>query len=327
MNRVCEILGIKYPVIQAPMAWITSAEMVAAVCNAGGFGIIGTNAGQKEAEADPQKVYEHTCEQIRKVKELTDKPFGVNYMLPVPGMEDDPSANAFSDYTLKAIVDCDVPVIVAVGACSEKAFAKINNLGKKIIYREMDPTPEGAQLAEKLGADIIVATGFDEGGGMPGREITTMSIVPIIADAVSVPVLAAGGIVDHRQFDAALALGAEGVFCGTAFIVSEECPASMAAKEDIINSTSFDLLLYKALPAYWRTTAHALSKDLKESSDAGADLVSQYQKMGGTISLRTSQLLGDLDTGINSVNSSVSLIKAIRPCKEIVEDLAQNFKA
>ena len=327
MNRVCEILGIKYPVIQAPMAWITSAEMVAAVSNAGGFGIIGTNAGQTEAEADPQKVYEHTCEQIRKVQELTDKPFGVNYMLPVPGMEDDPSANAFSDYTLKAIIDCNAPVIVAVGACSEKAFAKITGLGKKIIYRELDPSVEGAVLAEKLGADIVVATGFDEGGGMPGKEIGTMSIVPIIADAVKVPVLAAGGIVDHRQFNAALALGAEGVFCGTVFIASEECPAAQVAKDDIVNTTSFDLLTYRALPSFWRTTPHGLSKELKEGSDTGVDLVTQYTKMGGTISLRTGQLLGDLDGGINSVNSSISLIKCVRSCKEIVEDLVQDFKA
>ncbi len=326
MNRVNEILGTKYPVIQAPMTWITSAEMVAAVCNAGGMGTLGSNAGQKEVSSDPEVVYERMCAEIRKTKTLTDKPFAINFMLPVPGMEDDPSANKFSEAVLRAAIDEDVAAIVAVGAYSENVLKRLVDTGKIIIFREETPSVENAKKAEALGVSIIVATGFDEGGGVPGREIGTIAIVPIIADAVNIPVLAAGGIVDHRGFDAALALGAEGVFCGTVFIASDECFASQEAKQDIVDHESFDLVFYRALPFYWRATPHALSQKLKVDSDKGTDLPTMYQLMGGTTSLRFSQLEGDLEKGINSTNTAISLIKSIRSCKEIIDEMVQNAK-
>jgi len=140
MNKVCEILGIKYPVIQAPMAWITSAEMVAAVCNAGGLGTLGTNAGQVSVDPDPKVVYERMCAEIRKTRTLTDKPFALNYMLPIPGIEND-----FSEAVLKAAIDENVSVIVAVGAYSEKELKELKDLGKTIIYREETPSVENAK--------------------------------------------------------------------------------------------------------------------------------------------------------------------------------------
>ena len=323
MNRICKILGIKYPVVQAPMTWITSAEMVAAVCNAGGMGTLGTNAGQSTVCTEPDVVYERMCEEIRKTRALTDKPFALNYMLPVPGMEDDPSANMFSEAILKSAVDEKVPVIVAVGAYSERELKRLKELGKTVIFREETPSADNAKRAEALGVDIIVATGFDEGGGVPGREIGTISIVPIIADAVNIPVMAAGGIVDNRGFKAALALDAEGVFCGTVFIASEESFASQTAKQDIVDSESFDLVFYRALPYYWRATPHALAKNLKVDSDKATSLPEMYRLMGGTSSLRISQLEGNLDEGINSTNTAISLIKAIRPCKDIIDDMVK----
>lgn len=326
MNRVCEILGIRYPVVQAPMTWITSAEMVAAVCNAGGLGTLGTNAGQSTVCAEPEVVYERMCEEIRKTRTLTDKPFALNYMLPVPGMEDDPSANMFSEAVLKAAVDENVPVIVAVGAYSERELKRLKELGKIVVFREETPSVVNAKHAEELGVDIIVATGFDEGGGIPGREIGTIAIVPIIADAVNIPVLAAGGIVDNRGFKAALALDAEGVFCGTVFIASKESFASEAAKQDIVDSESFDLIFYRALPYYWRATPHALAKSLKVESDKATPLLEMYKLMGGTSSLRISQLEGNMEDGINSTNSAVSLIKSIRPCKDIIEDMVKDVE-
>ena len=320
-NRVCDILGIKYPVMQAPMAWITSAELVAAVCNAGGMGTLGTNAGQRDVSEDPEIVYERMCAEIRKTRDLTDKPFALNYILPIPGMEDDKAANMFSRALLRAAVDEGVKAIVAIGAPSEKELRELKELGFIVIYRDDTPTIESAQKAEACGADIVVATGFDEGGGIPGNEIGTFAIVPIIADAVSVPVMAAGGIVEGRGFRAAMALGAEGVFCGTAFITSTECFASDVAKQDIIDHESSDLILYRALPSYWRGTPHALAKKLGEKSVEGTSLAEMYGMMGGTGALHVAQLEGRLDEGINSVNSAISLIKKVRPCEEIIQDL------
>lgn len=325
MKNVCEVLGITRPVVQAPMTWITSAELAAAVSNAGGLGILGTNAGQQEASPDPEVVYRKMCEEIRKTKTLTDKPFGINYMLPVPGMEDDPSANMFSEATLRAAVDAGCPVVVAVGAYSGKELQKIKALGKTLIFREETPTVENAVKAQADGADVIVATGYDEGGGVPGREIGTIAIVPIISEAVDVPVLAAGGIVDSRGFNAALALGAQGVYCGTAFITSEESFAHPDAKMDIVNHSSFDLIMYRALPFVWRATPHELSRMLKEKSDEGLSLMEMYKLMGGTTSLHIAQKNGDLEHGINSVSTAISLIKEVRTCKAIIDEMTKDY--
>ena len=324
MNRICEILDIKYPIIQAPMTWITSAEMVAAVCNAGGMGTLGTNAGQEKICDDPEGVYQCMCEEIRKTHSLTDKNFALNYMLPVPGMEDDPSANMFSEAVLRAAVDENVKAIVAVGAYSEKELKRLKELGFIVIFREETPSIANAKKAEALGVDIIVATGFDEGGGIPGKEIGTIAIVPMIADAVNIPVLAAGGIVENRGVKAVMALGAEGAFCGTVFIASNESFASDAAKQDIVDNESSDLIFYRALPYYWRATPHTLAKKLKIKSDEGTSLPEMYQMMGGTGSLRITQKEGNLEEGINSVNSAISLIKKIRPCKEIIQEMIQD---
>lgn len=320
-NRVCEILDITYPIIQGPMAWITSAELVAAVSNAGGLGTLGTNAGQTEVSEDPETVYQRMCAEIIKTRELTDKPFALNYILPVPEMEDDETANMYSRALLRSAIDQDVKVIVAVGAPIEKEIRGLKEHGFTVVYRDDTPTIESAQKAESYGADIIVATGFDEGGAIPGKEIGTFTIVPIIADAVDVPVMAAGGIVEGRGFRAAMALGAEGVFCGTAFITSTECFASDIAKQDIIDHESSDLILYRALPSYWRSTPHRLAKQLGEKSTQGTPLPDMYGMMGGTGSLHVAQLEGKLDEGINSVNSAISLIKAVRPCEEIIQEM------
>ena len=143
------------------MAWITSAKLVAAVCNAGGMGTLGTNAGQREVSEDPEIVYQRTCDEIRKTRTLTEKPFAVNYILPVPGLEDDPAANLFSLALLRAAKEEDVKIIVAVGAPYEKELRGLKEDGFTVVYRDDTPTFENAQKAETYGADIIVATGLD----------------------------------------------------------------------------------------------------------------------------------------------------------------------
>ena len=304
------------------MAWITSAKLVAAVCNAGGMGTLGTNAGQREVSEDPEIVYQRTCDEIRKTRTLTEKPFAVNYILPVPGLEDDPAANLFSLALLRAAKEEDVKIIVAVGAPYEKELRGLKEDGFTVVYRDDTPTIEGAQKAETYGADIIVSTGFDEGGAIPGKEIGTFAIVPIIADSVDVPVMAAGGIMEGRGFRATMELGAEGVFCGTSFITSEECWASDVAKQDIVDHESSDLILYRAFPSYWRSTPHALAKQLGEKSAQGTTpLAEMYGMMGGTGVLHVAQLEDRLDEGINTVNPAISLIKKVRPCEEIIQDL------
>lgn len=323
MNRVCEILNIKYPIIMGPMAWITSAEMVAAVSNAGGLGTIGTNAGQKTLTADPVETGERLRAEIRKTRALTDQPFAVNYIMPIPAM---PEANVYSEATLRVICEENVKYVVAIGDVIADDIKRLKDLGLTVIFRALDPTIQNSKTVEAAGADIIVATGFDEGGGIPGNSIGTFSIVPIIADSVNIPVLAAGGIVDNRGVKAALALGAEGVFVGTAFIVAEECPASAVCKQDIINTESTDLLMFKALPAYWRATPHKLALDCFEKTRLGVSPEEISAAMMGTGGLKIAMLDGDLEGGINSVSTAISLIKEVRSCKAIIDDMIKDVQ-
>ncbi len=327
MNRITEILNVKYPIIQAPMAWITSAELVAAVSNAGGLGTLGANAGQTTVTKDPIETGERMRTQIRKTRTLTDKPFAVNYM--IPGTDEEGAAElsgTFSEAVLKIVCEENVQYVVAVGEANEKVIRHLKELGLTVIYRALDPTIENSRQAEAAGADIIVATGFDEGGGMPSHSIGTFSIVPIIADSVSVPVMAAGGIVENRGFKAALALGAEGVFAGTAFMTAEECLTADVCKQDIINTESTDLLLFKALPSYWRTTPHKLGIELYKKSEQGASVLEIAKMMKGTQGPRIAQQNGDLDNGVNSVNSAISLIKKVRTSKEIIDDMVSGVE-
>lgn len=315
-NRICDILKIEYPLIQGAMTWICSAKMVAAVSNAGGMGVLASNSGQTTITTDSVETAERIRREIHKVRELTDKPFGLNYLIYPEGMED---ADIFGEPMLQMAYEEKVKNIVAVGPVNRRIFKELKDHGCTIIFREGDPTPEGAKAAEAEGADIIIATGYDEGGVIPIRPIGTFSIVPVIVDAVNVPVMAAGGIVDKRGVKASFALGAEGVYVGTRFIASTECPVPDRVKQDIINARSQDMVQFKSLPAYLRSTPHKLACEYAKLEESGATREAINANVSGLI--RTGMLEGNLDDGINSLNVAVDQIKDIRTCKEIVDSL------
>ena len=258
-NRICEILKIEKPVIQGPMFWLTDAKLVAAVSEAGGLGVLGPNAGQTSLPKDDNEKAERMRQEIRKVKELTSKPFGINIFH--SGQNPDIQLQLM----LKVVYEEKVPVAVVVHDGSEIAEDIIKDLKEHnvtILYRQISITPEIAQKAEKAGADIIVATGMDEGGTLPGHNIGTFSIVPLIVDSVKIPVIAAGGITDRRTFNAALALGAEGVFCGSLFLSSTEARTAQNVKEMIIKTNANDLDFFRANPHYFRSIPTPLSQKL-----------------------------------------------------------------
>lgn len=197
-NRVARILGIEKPVVQGPLSWLTDARLVAAVGNAGGLGVLGPNAGLTAATAvsTPEATAEKMREEIRKTKQLTEKPFGVNL---IPTAVND----IWTPAILPVIKEEGVKVVVYTGygdgSLKPALFDELKAAGITIIYRDINPTPENSRRAEQAGADIIVATGFDEGGTLPGTALGTFTIVPLIVDAVQrVPVMAAGGITDAR---------------------------------------------------------------------------------------------------------------------------------
>lgn len=261
-NRICQILGIEKPVIQGPLSWLTDARLVAAVSNAGGLGVLGPNAGltAETAVSTPEETAGKMREEIRKTKKLTEKPFGVN-LIPTP--ENDiwtpPILQVIKEEGVKAVVYTGY----GEGAIITSLFNELKESGIAIIYRDINPTPENTRLAEKAGANIIVATGFDEGGTLPGTALGTFSIVPLIADSVkSVPVMAAGGITDSRTARAAHALGAEGVFAGSVFIGTEESRVPQSVKDKIINANGW--ICCFSVPCQI-TTAHFLASWLTSS--------------------------------------------------------------
>ena len=306
-EKVIKILGTKYPLIQAPMNWLTNAELVAAVSNSGGLGILGPNAGQREAYS-PEVTYQKFREEIQKTKSITDKNFGINVLLPI---------NPFSEALLNAAIDEGVKYFATVGDADSIIFKKIKENGV-IIHRPLNPNSENMREAESLGVDLLVATGYDEGGVIPSQQIGTFSIVPAMVDSVSIPVLAAGGINDKRGVKAAFALGASGVYIGTRFLLTKESPMSNKVKEQILKSKNQDMLLVakqqRSLNTKIAVMLESKYKDLV-TSNKNMEII---RENGG---MRSGMLEGDLENGIVSLNTSIEIIKNIPSVKDLIEEL------
>ncbi|MFD1456597.1 NAD(P)H-dependent flavin oxidoreductase [Levilactobacillus lanxiensis] len=316
-NRLTAALGIEKPVIQGALMWLTNAELVAAVGNAGGMGVLGPNAGQTERTTSPVETAERMRREIRKVRQLSDKPFAVN-VLPV-----EPEKDVFTKPMLKVLYEEKVPAVSYVGDIYPEVFDDLVRHGIKVIYRDLNPNVASAQMAEAHGATAIVATGFDEGGTLPNKVIGTFSIVPMIVDAVKhTPVLAAGGVVDERTARAAKALGAEGVYSGSVFLASQEAPMAENIKNKLVQSSSDDMRLFRTLPAYYRALPGGLSDKLVEMNAAGKAREDIYQAMGGFRGIHAGMLDGDMEKGYVSLDTALSSIHEIRPVADIVAELS-----
>lgn len=308
-NRVSKVLGIKYPIIQAPMLWLTDANLVAAVSNAGGLGVLGPSAGQTGPSSSKEESRQRVIDEIAKTQALTDKPFGINILTPEPGKR-----NTHTERTLEEAIRAHVKVYVTVGDVNKEYFEQIHEAGGIILHRPLNPTVEAAKEAEALGADLLVATGFDEGGVLPHSEWGTFTIVPVIADAVSIPVIAAGGIVDKRGVKAAFALGAEGVYMGTRFLVTKESPMAESAKQLVITSGYKDLrFVVPDQRSIATKTAEELANRLK--ADPTTDHYPEFRKSGGNL---VGMRLGKTDDGTVSTDTAIDLIKDEPSVNELI---------
>ena len=271
-TKITELLGIEYPVIQGGMAWVAEASLAAAVSDAGGLGLIAAAAAPAE----------WVREQIKKVREMTDRPFGVNIMLMSPE----------ADQVAKVIVEEKVPIVTTGAGSPEKYMADWKAAGVKVI-----PVVASTALArrmERCGADAVVAEGTEAGGHI--GEITTMTLVPQVADAVEIPVIAAGGIADGRGMAAAFMLGAEGVQVGTAFAASRESVIHQNYKDSILRAKDIDTRVTG------RTTGHPIrvlrndmSRKYLEMEKSGADFEAlEALTLGG---LRKAVVDGDVTNG------------------------------
>ena len=322
-NRVCQILKIEKPVIQGPMFWLTDAKLVAAVSEAGGLGVLGPHAGQNSLPKDDKERAERMKKEIQKVKELTSKPFGINIF------HSGQNPDVQLELLLKVVYEEKVPVAIVAHDgpdIAEDIIKELKAHGVTVVYRQITVTPDIARKAEKAGADIIVATGMDEGGTLPGHNIGTFSIVPLIVDSVKIPVMAAGGITDRRTFNAAFALGAEGVFCGTLFLSSTEARTAPNVKEMIVKANATDMDFFRAIPYYYRSIPTPLSQKLAQMDKELKTRDDIYNAMKPMRNIKFGMLDGQTDVGYITVGLGVSMIHSIRPCKEIIDDITQDFK-
>lgn len=297
-TSICDVLGIKYPILQGGMAWVATAELAAAVSNAGGLGIIG--AGNAPGE--------YVRSEIKKAKKLTDKPFGVNIMLLSPFVEE----------VIDAVYEERVPVITTGAGNPGKYIARFKEIGTKII-----PVVPAVSLAKKMeqeGVDAVIAEGTESGGHV--GELTTMALVPQVVDAVNIPVIAAGGIADGRGLISALALGAQGVQMGTIFVCATECTAHENYKLAIIKAGDRGTIVTGRVTGHpVRILKNKLGREFEklEKSNGSAD---EYEKLG-IGRLKAAVVDGDANYGSVMAGQISGLVTQIKPAKDIIEDIVK----
>lgn len=295
-TEVTELLGIEYPIIQGGMAWVAEYHLAAAVSEAGGLGIIGASS----AAADWVR------EQVREAKKLTDKPFGVNIML----------LNPNADEVAKVIVEEGVQVVTTGAGNPEKYMEMWKAAGVKVI--PVVASVAQAVRMERCGADAVVCEGCEAGGHI--GESTTMVLVPQVADAVSIPVIAAGGIADGRGVAAAFMLGAKAVQVGTHFVVTEESQVHENYKERILKAKDIDTKVTG------RTTGHPvralrnqMTREYLKKEAAGASFEElELMTLGG---LRKAVVEGDVTTGSVMAGQSAGMVKEKMTCAQLIQKL------
>jgi enoyl-[acyl-carrier protein] reductase II len=227
-NALCEFLDIRYPIIQAPMNWISGPALVAAVSNAGGLGTLGPNAGAKTITADVKLTGERLRSQIRAVKTLTEKPFAVN--IPIGTKEQ----HKYADRFLEVVLEEGIAVAIVSAGSPARYTKKLKELGIKVLH--VVSTAAHARKAEEAGVDVLICGGFEAGGHKGFDDLTIFTLIPMVAGVAKIPIVAGGGICDARGLLAALSLGADGVYMGTRFMATFESDSHSRVKEAVLRA-------------------------------------------------------------------------------------------
>lgn len=317
-NRICELLGIRYPVIQAPMNWVSGAALAAAVSNAGGLGTLGPNAGADEITEDVQLTGERLREQIKKVRSLTGRPFAVNIPIGVgDGLK-------YSQKCVEVVIEEAVPVVITSVGGPNVYTKSLRDAGIKVLHAIS--TSKHAKKAEEAGVDAVICEGFEAGGHKGFTELTTMVLTPMVADAVKIPVIAGGGIGDARGVLAALALGADAVYLGTRFMVTKESESHRQVKEAIVRaedvctvSVPKDFMVARDLQNTFTRTYLEMKKSGAPDSDLKAYLNEHSQYPG--------QHLGDADNSEICCGQVAGLINDVPSAADIIAEIIGNFSA
>lgn len=302
-NRIAKLFGIKYPVVQGGMVWCSGWRLASAVSNAGGLGLLGAGS------MHPETLVEH----IRKMKANTDNPWGVNVPLMYPEM----------DKLMQILVDEGVEIVFTSAGSPKKHTPFLHDHGMKVAH--VVPSAKLAVKCEQAGVDAIVAEGFEAGGHNGREETTTMALIPSVCDAVSLPVIAAGGIVNGRQMLAAMALGAEGVQMGTAFAVSQESSASDAYKQACLEAGEGDTMLCLKQLSPTRLIRNPLYGRIAKAEARGCT-ADDLRALLGTAAAKRGIFEGDTESGELEIGQSVSYIKELLPVADIMSRLINEYE-
>lgn len=322
-NRLCRLLGIEHPIIQAPMNWITGADLAAAVSNAGGLGTLGPNAGAKVMTTDVTETGERLRQQIRKVKTLTRKPFAVNFPIGMEGVDGE-GGRKFSRRCVEVALEEGIPVaITSVGAPT--VYTKIlKDAGVKVLHAVS--TAGQARKAEQAGVDAVICEGYEGGGHKAITELATMTMIPMTADAVKIPIVAAGGVTDARGLLAALALGADGVYIGTRFIATHECDAHPRVKQAIVEATEVATVSVKKWTVAGRDLRNSFTQKYLEMQESGAS-AEHLLRFLGEHTMYQALVLGDVEQGELPCGQNASMVSSIVPAAEVVRSMLQGIPA
>ncbi len=300
-TKICELCGIEYPIFQGGMAWVSDYHLAAAVSEAGGLGIVAAG------HLTPDEVRF----QIRKTKELTSKPFGVNIMLMSP----------YTDDLIQLVIEERVAVVTTGAGNPGKYVKALKEAGIRVI-----PVVASVALAKRMereGVDAVIAEGMESGGHI--GEITTMALVPQVVDAVSIPVIAAGGIGDARGFLAALFLGAEGVQMGTRFALSKECQVHPNWKNMYIKAKDRDTVITGRSTGHpVRIIKNKLARRFEQLEREGAS-IEELEKLGSG-ALKAAALEGDIEWGSVMAGQIVGMLKEEKSVKEIIDEIIEGAR-
>jgi enoyl-[acyl-carrier protein] reductase II len=302
MNRICELFGIKYPVIQAGMIWCSGWRLTSAVSNAGGLGLIGAGS------MHPETLEEH----ILKCKAATQKPFGVNLPLLYPEI----------DKLIEIIIRHEVKIVFTSAGNPAKYTSLLQSHGIKVVH--VIPNLKSALKCAESGVDAIVAEGFEAGGHNGREETTTMALIPLIRKATSLPLIAAGGIGSGSAMLAAFALGAEGVQIGSLFVTSEESSAHPDFKKRIVEAGDGDtaLSMKKVVPV--RLLRNKFSEEVKQMEEAGAT-TEELKAFLGHGRAKKGMFEGDMEDGELEIGQVSAMITKILPAENILKNLIEEF--
>lgn len=301
-NDICDLLGIEYPIFQGGMAWVSDADLAAAVSNAGGLGIIAAGNAPKE----------WIVEEIRKAKAKTNKPFAVNVMLLSPFVED----------IVDAVIEEKVEIVVTGAGNPGKYFKKLNEHGVKIIP-VVPSVAQAIRMERNEGVVALIAEGAEAGGHI--GVTNTMSLIPQIVDAVNIPVIAAGGIADGRGMAASFCLGASAVQVGTRFLVADECNVADSYKEKVLKAKDTATMVTGNSTGHpVRVIKNKFAKKFKKMEDENADIEELEAFSSG--SLRRAVVEGDIDNGSIMAGQIAGLVKERESCKVIIEDLINMYE-